>query len=145
MHGGTLRHVWSQGRGPNRVAQWHNSRITHRFLIASARPILPALLTTSGRLTLPIARRLSFEGLGSLSIHSGTVEPDCRITLAMLYHNEWHRQHFSSHSAKGEIKSPRFQEGCILVCEIRYGFSFSPRTARSTLQKSSIIVNKWQG
>src|ERR1700761_9290283 len=54
------------------------------FLIASARPIRRAGLTPSARFTLPICRRLSLDGFGSLSIHSGTGEPDWRRTLAIL-------------------------------------------------------------
>ena len=57
---------------------------THRFLMASALPTRCALLTASARLTLPIWRRFIFDGLGSLSTHSGTVEPDCKITFAIL-------------------------------------------------------------
>lgn len=60
---------------------------TYFFLMASARPTRPALLTKSARLTLPISWRFIFEGLGSINIHSGTVEPDCRITFAMLRRN----------------------------------------------------------
>ena len=62
-------------------------RVTDRFLIASFRPILLALLTVPMRLTLPISLRFIFEGFGSLSIHSGTDEPDCRMTFAILSHD----------------------------------------------------------
>ena len=58
--------------------------MTNRFLMAAARPTRLALLTVSARLTFPICRRFNFEGLGSLRIHSGTVDPDCRITFAIL-------------------------------------------------------------
>jgi hypothetical protein len=57
---------------------------THLFLIASLLPIFRAALTVSERLTLPICLRFILDGLGSLSIHSGTEEPDCERTLAML-------------------------------------------------------------
>lgn len=41
-------------------------------------------LTSSPRLTLPIIRRFILDGLGSFVIHSGTGEPDCNSTFAML-------------------------------------------------------------
>lgn len=47
-------------------------------------PIERALFTTSGRLTLPISRLFILDGLGSFNIHSGTGEPDCSSTFAML-------------------------------------------------------------
>lgn len=57
---------------------------THFFLIASLRPTLLALFTASARFTLPIWRRFIFEGFGSFKIHSGTDEPDCSKTFAIL-------------------------------------------------------------
>lgn len=59
-------------------------QVTHRFLIASLRPIRLALLTASARLILPISRRFIFDGLGSFKIHSGTADPDCSSTFAIL-------------------------------------------------------------
>jgi hypothetical protein len=59
----------------------------HRFLIASFLPILRAGLTDSARFTFPIVLRFNFDGLGSLKIHSGTGEPDCRRTFAMLFYH----------------------------------------------------------
>lgn len=56
----------------------------HRFLIASLRSIFRAVLTISKRLTLPICLRFIFDVLGSFVIHSGTDEPDCRSTFAIL-------------------------------------------------------------
>lgn len=61
-----------------------NVVITYRFFMASLRPIFRAVLTISERLTLPICLRFIFDGLGSLSIQSGTEDPDCNKTLAML-------------------------------------------------------------
>ncbi len=52
--------------------------------MAAWRPILRAVLTVSARATFPICLRLSLEGLGSFVIHSGTGEPDCNKTFAML-------------------------------------------------------------
>lgn len=60
---------------------------TDLFLIASARPTRRALFTASARLTLPISRRFILEGFGNLVIQSGTVEPDCRMTFAILDDN----------------------------------------------------------
>lgn len=55
-----------------------------------------ALLTASARFALPISRLFIFEGFGSFKIHSGTVDPDCKRTLAILIrHSEW----FSAHHA----------------------------------------------
>jgi len=59
-------------------------RATHRFFKARLRPIVLALLTTSGRLTRPICLRFIFDGLGSFTTHSGTGDPDCSSTFAML-------------------------------------------------------------
>jgi hypothetical protein len=43
-----------------------------------------ALLTASGRLTRPICFRFIFDGFGSFATHSGTGDPDCSSTFAML-------------------------------------------------------------
>ena len=56
----------------------------HRLFIASARPILRARLTASPRLAFPISRRFSLDGFGRLVIHSGTADPDCSSTFAIL-------------------------------------------------------------
>jgi hypothetical protein len=56
----------------------------HRLFIASARPILRAGFTASPRLAFPISRRLSLDGFGRLVIHSGTADPDCSSTFAIL-------------------------------------------------------------
>lgn len=57
---------------------------THRFFKARLRPIDLALLTVSGRLTRPICLRFIFDGFGSLITHSGTGDPDCSSTFAIL-------------------------------------------------------------
>jgi hypothetical protein len=51
----------------------------------SLRPTLRAVLIISGLLILPIRFRLIFEGFGNLRIQSGTDEPDCTRTFAMLW------------------------------------------------------------
>lgn len=43
-----------------------------------------ALLTASGRLTRPICLRFIFDGFGSFTTHSGTGDPDCSSTFAIL-------------------------------------------------------------
>ena len=43
-----------------------------------------ALLTASGLLTRPICLRFIFDGLGSFVTHSGTGDPDCSSTFAIL-------------------------------------------------------------
>jgi hypothetical protein len=65
----------------------------HRFLIASFLPILRAGLTASARFTFPIALRFNFDGFGSFEIHSGTGEPDCRRTFAMLFYRVFLEQY----------------------------------------------------
>ena len=48
-----------------------------------------AWLTASDRLTRPICLRFIFDGLGSLATHSGTGDPDCSSTFAMLGGSQW--------------------------------------------------------
>ena len=63
---------------------WERKQRTHLFLLASRLPIPSSLVTASPLCTLPIARRFILEGLGNFSTHSGTVDPDCSITFAIL-------------------------------------------------------------
>lgn len=66
------------------ASAWKARGRAHLFLMASFRPILRASLTVSARLTLPICLRFIFDGLGSFNIQSGTDDPDCNNTFAML-------------------------------------------------------------
>lgn len=101
---------------------------THRLLIASRRPTLRALLTISGLFTLPICLRFIFDGLGSLSIQSGTVDPDCRMTLAILEEALVRKNNTRWIES---LHGLRFQKRAIIVREECDGFSLAPSATRS--------------
>lgn len=110
----------------NGQAQRSRLIIAHLFLIASFRPIFLAEFTTSARLTFPMDFLFIFEGFGNLSIHSGTVEPDCSSTLAML---KTAQVKFGLSMASCNL---RFQVRCIVVCEICDGLSFAASSPSTT-------------
>lgn len=95
--------------------------------MASPRPTRRATCTVSGRLTLPISFRFILDGLGNLSIHSGTVEPDCRMTLAIL-----DRKLDGDANAEKQLWVVRFQEWAVFVSEIGHGFTLTPHTTGTT-------------
>ena len=113
---------WNEGKG---------HFFSHLFLIASPLPILWALLTVSARLTLPIARRFILEGLGNLVIQSGTVEPDCKMTLATL------ERELAWIIALEEIHL-HFEEGAIFIGEECCCFSFATHTSSPSCNRLDI-------
>lgn len=109
----------------------HQRSGTHRFLIASALPTRRALLTASARLTLPIWRRFILDGLGSFTIQSGTVEPDCRMTFAMLQRGQ------SAVVSPPSTQHARLEERGVLIGKVCHGLAFSARATRTTYGRPS--------
>ena len=92
--------------------------------MASLRPTFRAQFTDSPRATLPICLRFILDGLGNFRIHSGTVDPDCNKTFAILL---WLRT-----QNMDLLLCSRFQIRCIFVGEERSSFAFAPSTPSST-------------
>lgn len=93
--------------------------------MASLLPILRASLTVSARFTLPISRLFILDGFGSLSIHSGTDEPDCRMTFAILKNGV----KTLLQGVLGTREYLHFKEWRVFISEICHRFSFAAHTA----------------